>query len=87
MTMLIRSALFLVAALLLAPLQPAAQQGGGAAPTMLDYEVYKTRVQPILMTAREGNARCVACHGRGGGVIHHAGACVDGLLYSRSRNA
>ena len=67
MTMWTRSALFLVAVLLLAPLQPAAQQGPGAAPAMLDYEVYKARVQPILMSAREGNARCVACHGRGGG--------------------
>ena len=67
MTTMTRSALFLVAALLLVPQQPAAQQGGGAAPAMLDYDAYKTQVQPILMSAREGNSRCVACHGRGGG--------------------
>ena len=33
----------------------------------LDYEVFKTRVQPILTSARKGNARCTACHSRGGG--------------------
>ncbi len=33
----------------------------------LDYEVFKTRVQPILTSARKGNARCIACHSRGGG--------------------
>ena len=62
-----RAALFLIAAFLLAPQQPAAQQGGGAAPAMLDYEVFKTRVQPILMSPRKGNARCAACHATGGG--------------------
>jgi hypothetical protein len=33
----------------------------------LDFEVYRTRVQPILMSPRKGNARCVACHASGGG--------------------
>ncbi len=33
----------------------------------LDYETFKTRVQPILMAARKGNARCLSCHARGGG--------------------
>lgn len=33
----------------------------------LDYEMFKARVQPILTSARKGNARCVACHSRGGG--------------------
>ena len=34
---------------------------------LLDYDVFKTKVQPILTTARKGNARCSACHSRGGG--------------------
>ena len=49
-------------------------RGGGAAQgsTMasaspLDYEVFKTKVQPILTSPRKGNARCMACHSRGGG--------------------
>jgi hypothetical protein len=67
-----RPALFLMmvlaAVLLVAPQQPAAQQGGGApAASTLDYDVFKTRVQPILMSPRKGNARCVACHATGGG--------------------
>ena len=33
----------------------------------LDYEVFKTKVQPILTSPRKGNARCMACHSRGGG--------------------
>jgi hypothetical protein len=44
--------------------QPAASQTG--APT-LDYEVFKNEVQPVLTSARKGNARCTACHSRGGG--------------------
>jgi hypothetical protein len=40
---------------------------GAAAKTTLNYETFKTRVQPILTSARKGNARCIACHSRGGG--------------------
>jgi hypothetical protein len=32
-----------------------------AAPS-LDYEVFKTRIQPIFLAKRPGHARCVACH-------------------------
>jgi hypothetical protein len=45
--------------------QPSAQQP--AAARWLDYAMFKTRVQPILMAARKGNARCLSCHSRGGG--------------------
>jgi hypothetical protein len=44
--------------------QPAASGGGRA---QLDYETFKAQVQPILTSPRKGNARCVACHSRGGG--------------------
>jgi hypothetical protein len=46
-----------------------AESAAAAAPvaSMLDFEVYRTQVEPILMSARRGNARCVACHSRGGG--------------------
>ena len=30
--------------------------------TALDYEFFKTRVQPIFLAKRPGHARCVACH-------------------------
>src|SRR5678815_139211 len=35
------------------------------APSSLDYEYFKTRVQPIFTTKREGHARCVSCHSAG----------------------
>jgi len=37
----------------------------GPAPASLDYEYFKTKVQPILVAKRPGHARCVACHGGG----------------------
>ena len=49
--------------------RPVAQQAGSSAKTLLalDFEFYRTRVEPILLSPRKGNARCVACHSRGGG--------------------
>ena len=48
---------------------PAAQPPASpsAAARALDYEVFKTKVQPILVSPRKGNARCTSCHSRGGG--------------------
>ena len=43
---------------------PQAATGTGAT---LDYEAFKTKVQPILMAKRKGHARCVSCHAQGGG--------------------
>jgi len=31
----------------------------------LDFEFFKTRVQPIFLAKRPGHARCIACHGSG----------------------
>jgi len=31
----------------------------------LDFEFFKTRVQPIFLAERPGHARCIACHGSG----------------------
>ena len=42
--------------------QPAASTG---APAALDYEYFKTRVQPIFLAKRDGHARCYACHSQG----------------------
>ncbi len=65
-------ALFMAVLLRLQPviLEPVYAQGASApvaATSLLDYEVFKTRVQPVLTSARKGNARCTACHSRGGG--------------------
>jgi hypothetical protein len=31
----------------------------------LDYDYFKTKVQPIFMTKRPGHARCISCHSSG----------------------
>ena len=31
----------------------------------LDYQFFKTKVQPIFLYKREGHARCISCHGQG----------------------
>ena len=41
------------------------QQTAAPAPPSLDYEYFKTRVQPIFLKKRPGHARCIACHGQG----------------------
>jgi len=38
-----------------------AQPVSRAAPT-LDYEFFKTRVQPVFLQKREGHTRCYVCH-------------------------
>ncbi len=32
----------------------------------LDFETYRTRVEPVFLTKRPGHARCVACHDSNG---------------------
>ena len=59
--------LFLAVAVVLAVAAPArAQQpvASKSAPS-LDFDHFKTRVQPIFTTKRDGNARCISCHGFG----------------------
>ena len=42
-----------------------APAGSAGASSSLDYEFFKTRVQPIFAAKRPGHARCIACHGSG----------------------
>lgn len=42
-----------------------AQEPGAPVASALDYEFFKTKVQPILLAKREGHTRCVACHSKG----------------------
>ena len=35
---------------------------GSALAQSLDYDFFKTKVQPIFLKKREGHARCVVCH-------------------------
>ena len=42
-----------------------AAMGGVSAQATLDYDYFKTKVQPILVAKRPGHARCISCHGSG----------------------
>jgi len=42
-----------------------AQEGAAPVASRLDFEFFKTKVQPIFLAKREGHARCVACHTKG----------------------
>jgi hypothetical protein len=59
----------LVAAALTAaqsPGRPAGQEAS-ASTQSLDFEFFKTNVEPIFLKIREGHARCYACHASGTG--------------------
>jgi hypothetical protein len=58
-TALVCGALMLVAMLGQQPASPSAPS------TSLNYEFFKTKVQPIFLAKRPGHARCIACHGSG----------------------
>src|SRR5262245_32042477 len=49
----------------LLPVVALLMQQPAATPPSLDFEFFKTRVQPIFTTKRAGNARCVSCHSTG----------------------
>ena len=38
------------------------QTGTSSAKPVLDYEYFKTKVEPIFLAKRTGHARCIACH-------------------------
>src|SRR5215831_11703875 len=60
--------LLLVAVLLTQqPSTPALRAQGTGAPAAsgLDFEFFRTKVQPILLAKRDGHTRCVSCHSKG----------------------
>src|SRR5438132_3113792 len=42
-----------------------AQEGRAPAASSLDFEFFRTKVQPIFLAKREGHTRCVSCHSKG----------------------
>ena len=66
MARILRAAAGTLATLFVATLASAGQAGGASASQpALDFDYFKTRVQPIFTTKRAGNARCVSCHDSG----------------------
>ena len=53
-----------IAVCALAPPASTAQQPPQTAPPRpgLDFEFFRSKVQPIFLARREGHARCIACH-------------------------
>jgi hypothetical protein len=43
----------------------ACTQSSAQTPSTLDYEFFKTKVQPIFLAKRPGHARCIECHDSG----------------------
>ena len=52
-------------AIVILALTTAAWAGQPAAPPSLDFEMFKTQVQPIFLAKRAGHARCISCHASG----------------------
>ena len=42
-----------------------AQEARSPAASPLDFEFFRTKVQPILVAKRDGHTRCVSCHSKG----------------------
>jgi hypothetical protein len=42
-----------------------AQEPSSRAVSVLDFQFYMTKVQPIFLAKREGHTRCVSCHSKG----------------------
>ena len=57
--------LFLAASSLAGAQGQSGGQAAAAGGAKLDYEFFKTKVQPIFLAKRPGHARCIACHGSG----------------------
>ena len=47
-----------------------AVEGSQAAPAGLDYEFFKTKVEPMFMKQRPGHSPCVVCHTGANNFLH-----------------
>ena len=61
--------LFVAAAGLLSRAESAPAPSSAAAAS-LDYEFFKTKVQPVFLTKRSGHTRCVVCHTQNNAPFH-----------------
>ena len=59
-----RTSLAIVLSIAIVGPSAGAWQSGGS-PVSLDYQFFKTSVQPIFLATRPGHARCVSCHTSG----------------------
>jgi len=50
--------------------KPCPQPSSAQVPASLDFEFYKSNVEPIFLKTRPGHARCYACHSEGNRTFH-----------------
>ena len=67
---LVAAACSLAAAALASQAHSAAPLPPAVAGATLDYEFFKTRVQPVFLTKREGHGRCYVCHSNNNARFH-----------------
>ena len=59
--------------------------GASKAPT-LDYEFFKTKVEPIFLKKREGHTRCYVCHEEGNNAFRLEKLPPDAALWSEEQS-
>jgi hypothetical protein len=52
------------------PTPAAAAPAPAAGSSALDYDFFKTKVEPVFLTKRAGHTRCVACHTQNNAPFH-----------------
>ena len=62
--LLLAAALLTQPSAVAAPVAPA-QAAGNPAEKLLDFEFFRTQVQPVFLAKRDGNSRCYSCHSHG----------------------
>lgn len=62
------ASLLIAAAVCLAPEK--SQAASSTAQATLDYDFFKTRVEPVFLTKRAGHTRCVVCHTENNAPFH-----------------
>lgn len=53
-----------------------------AAATSLDYDYFKTKVEPVFLTKREGHTRCVVCHTQNNAPFHLVPLPAGGKMWT-----
>ena len=66
--MSVRMAMFVAVSIAIGAVAASPQAVGAAA--ALDYEFFKTKVQPIFVKKRENHARCIQCHTEANNFVH-----------------
>jgi hypothetical protein len=53
-----------------------------AAAPSLDYDYFKTRVEPVFLTKRDGHTRCVVCHTQNNAPFHLVPLPAGGKMWT-----